>query len=285
MDDEPLSSEALSALEACRPGRHDEALPEVAERLAHLPPAQVSAARRSLQRVDRAITTAMRQVPVPVGLAERLLERLAAAERNSQNPAVAGDTDIIHAAGDIAPDAPGKVAAGALGDVAPADEAARHVPRRAKWLVASGMLALAASLLIALVVWPRERMQLADMQTEVRAFYEADNHSASSVPSQATRPALGGVSSEWVVGGHAINLFDRSGYAYELAHRRARGTLYVVPLKSWRGPALIGLSTAAFAQSTSGTTVAAWTDNTNAYFLVAKGDSRALAVFLRRSIA
>jgi hypothetical protein len=38
-------------------------------------------------------------------------------------------------------------------------------------------------------------------------------------------------------------------------------------------------------QSTSGTTIAAWTDNTNAYFLVARGDSRAISAFLGKSMA
>lgn len=274
MEHERLTNDVLWALESCRPGRQDENLPEAAERLAHVSSEQVASTRRSLERVDRAVITAMQQVPVPAGLAERLLERLAAAEPVAADLSAAGTKSCV----------PPRIE--------PAHKPVQAAPLRSKWLVAGGALALAASVLIALVIWPRESIELAEMQTEVRTVYEAEDHLAasavSSVPPDTT--ALGGVSSEWVVGWHAIELLDRSGYAYELAHRRARrtqyrGTLYVVPLKAWRGPVLSGLRSDAVVQSTSGTTIAAWTDNTNAYFLVARGDSRAISAFLAKSMA
>lgn len=268
MDHERLSSEVMSALEACRPGRQDEVLPEVANRVAQAPPAQVARMRRSLERVDRAIMAAMEQVPVPAGLAERLLERLAAAEQGSHELIAHEETGSV---------------------LTCAEPAAGRAPPWAKhWpLLAGGALALAASLLIAVAVWPRESLQLADMQTQIRAFYATDGHSAAANSARsATGSAptgLGGVSPESVVGRHAIELFARGGIAYELAHRRTRGTLYVVPLKAWRGPTLTGLTAIPTAHSTSGTTVVAWTDNDNAYFLVAKGDSRAVWAFFPRN--
>lgn len=274
MDHEPLSRDIMSALEACRPGRQDDELPEVAEILANASPVRVAAVRRSLQRVDRAITSATQQAPVPVGLAERLLDRLAAAERDREGLVAEGDAGAIRPCDDTA------------------EKSERIAPLRAKWLAVGGALALAASLLVALALWPRETLQLAEMQAEVRSLYDADDHSAASgstsLPSGADPTSLGGVSSEWVIGCHAIELLQRSGYAYELAHRRARGTLYVVPLKAWRSPVLStvpkqGLGAVPVAQSTSGTTVVAWTDSTNAYFLVAKGDS--ISAFFPRSMA
>lgn len=270
MDHESLPSDVMAALDACRPNQPDEHLPEVAECLAHASPAQVAAVRRSLERVDRAIMSAVQQAPVPAGLAERLLERLATAERDAV--ALAAERE----AGSVSQ------------QIEPARKTERLAPSSKKWLAAlGGALALAASVLMALAIWPRESLPLAEMQTQVRALYEADDHGPASASTSSPFDAnhLGGVSAEWVIGCHAIELLDRNGYAYELANRRARGTLYVVPLKGWRGPALGGLGTTPVAQSTSGTTVAAWMDNTNAYFLVAKGDSRAIAAFFPRSMA
>lgn len=277
MDRDPLPSDVMSALAACRPDAEDERLPEVVEILerAYASPVQVAAVRRSLAQVDRAIMDVIDKVPVPDGLAERLLDRLAVAQ---QEVTVAAEGPVL------------PISAGTAEKVAgfaglPAK------PPRLKWLMVAGgaALALAASLLIAVAVWPRENLELAEMQTEVRALYEADEHGAASasgsLPSGATADGLGGVSAEWVIGCRAIKLLHRHGYAYELAQRRVTGTLYVVPLKSWRGPTLSGLGALAVAQSTSGTTVAAWTDQTNAYFLVVKGDSRAISAFFRKSMA
>lgn len=269
MDHEPLPRAIISALDACRPGKQDETLPEVADRIAHAPPAQLAAVRRSLERVDRAIMAAVQQVPVPAGLAERILQRLPDAERGSDTFAAPEAADSI----------PVRVPLDRAGT------AHRLAPFQKQWLLwTSGALALAACLLIAVVFWPRENLHLAEMQTQVRALYEADGHRGTAAPIAAAPMGLGGVSPQWVVGQHAIELLERGGIAYELAHRRARGTLYVVPLKRWRGPTLEGLTATPTAQSTSGTTVAAWTDDTNAYFLIAKGDSRAIWAFFPRSI-
>jgi hypothetical protein len=299
MDHNPLPSDVMSALEACRPGADDERLTEVAEILAYASPVQVAAVRRSLARVDRAIMGVIDRVPLPDGLAERLLDRLAIAQ---QEAAEAGPGPVHPLAEPAEAPAPyGELPAkrtGAKRTGAKRTGAKRTGAKRtgakwtgAKWLMAGGgaALALAASLLIAMAVWPRENMPLAEMQTEVRALFEADHQGAvsasGSLPSDADPAGLGGVSTQWVIGCHAIELLDRHGYAYELAQHRARGTLYVVPLKSWRGPTLSGLGAQAVVQSTSGTTVAAWTDETNAYFLVAKGDGRAIATFFPRRMA
>ncbi|MGH7135256.1 MAG: hypothetical protein ACREHD_05910, partial [Pirellulales bacterium] len=127
----------------------------------------------------------------------------------------------------------------------------------------------------------------------------SDEH-RTAANDDALPTALGGVATDNVIGWHRVELFRRSGYGYDLANRRTvnhgtanhgaanhgiGGTLYVLPLGSWLGPKLSGLNAVPVPQSTSGATVAAWTDGTYAYILVVKGGRSAFASFLPRRVA
>jgi hypothetical protein len=67
----------LEALEACRPDRGDVADLEMAELAAQLAAdPRLRAMRDRLERIDRSIGAAFRDVPVPEGLADRILQQL-----------------------------------------------------------------------------------------------------------------------------------------------------------------------------------------------------------------
>ncbi|MGH7139981.1 MAG: hypothetical protein ACREHD_29935, partial [Pirellulales bacterium] len=168
MIDDPLPSDVRSALEACRPDHQDERLAEVAAALANTHPAHVVQARRAIEGVDRAVTTAIRQAPVPEGLAERLLARIAQQAAAHGKAPLAAQGDELH------------LSAGPM-DVCLADEsqapASGHRIRRSSVvLVACGSFTLAATFLIALLVWPRGTVELADVQSQAIEFYDSDEH-------------------------------------------------------------------------------------------------------------
>lgn len=81
MNDHPMRDpRILEALEACRPGKDDLSDPAM-ERLATAMAAspELDDLYERLQRLDAALAAAFRDVPVPQGLQERIMERLAKA--------------------------------------------------------------------------------------------------------------------------------------------------------------------------------------------------------------
>jgi hypothetical protein len=278
MIDDPLPSDARSALEACRADHQDERLPEIAATLANIPPERVAKARRSIEGVDRAVTRAIQQAPVPEGLAERVMARITIAQQPaaySQAPSPRQGDELLLSIGPT--------------DIRPADELAtpaggRRIRRSSMMLVACGSFALAATILIAFLAWPRGTVDLANVQSQAIEFYDSYQHRAAA-NDDALPTALGGVAADKVIGWHRVELFRRSGYGYDLANRRTKGTLYVLPLGSWLGPKLSGLNAVPVPQSTSGATVAAWTDGTHAYILVVKGGRPAFSSFLSQRVA
>lgn len=99
MENPPIRDPGLlESLEACRPGsddRSDPALAELAAKLEGDPQWQDLYTR--LQRVDATLVDAFHDVPVPDGLAERILKRLAAARSGpaaSGAEAPAGETPV-----------------------------------------------------------------------------------------------------------------------------------------------------------------------------------------------
>jgi len=92
MDDRPTPDpRLLEAIEACRPGSDETSDPEMvllAAELARHP--ELDRLYRRVQKIDRAIGDAFRDVPVPSGLADRLLARLGVSASSGQEPAVEG---------------------------------------------------------------------------------------------------------------------------------------------------------------------------------------------------
>ena len=269
--EQKLSGELMEAIEACRPGSDDDDLPEVASILGRESSLRVAEFRRSIERIDRAVTAATQHVPVPEGLAERILTvlRVPSAESFGQPGAAATSADAIEVA------LPPHMVVGAR--------------RWRRWTAAIAGLAMAASLLIGLFLWTsRERVDLVDAQAQARAFYEADDHRATL--SGEELPASLPVAANLVAGVRGVTLFGRTGQAYELVTRlrlkgTVKGTLYVAPLRSLWGPTLTGLPTAPVPLSTSGMTVAVWTSGRDVYVMVVQGDPQAFASFFSQKIA
>jgi hypothetical protein len=269
-EENELSSEAIVAIEACRPDSEDASLPEVASALAGESSVCVAGYRRSSERFDRAVTSAVRQVAVPEGLAERLLVGLAADSASEELLACPTDAEpTIDLAKDITRNN-------------------RFAWRSRRFALAGAVLATVASLLaVVFLRATRETPDTGDIQALARAFYESDEHrNALSVPpTSITLP----VSSNTVLGYRDITLFERSGEAYELdaqvRGRHVKGTLYVVPLRSLWGPKLSGLPGSPVPFGTSGMTIAAWQSGSNAYVMVVQGDERAFWSFFVQKLA
>src|SRR5688500_322319 len=98
MDDREL----LQRLDACRPGSddfRDAGLAPLADELAAQPASRALRAR--VEHLDRAIGVALDDVPLPAGLQERLLARLAAAQDSTSQESAAQDGAVHGAASSV----------------------------------------------------------------------------------------------------------------------------------------------------------------------------------------
>jgi hypothetical protein len=209
---QPIEASWLEQLDACRPHSGDLDSPEMCALVAELQrDPELRSAYDRIQKLDDAIVDAMDDVPVPSGLAERLLTRLASdAEK-------------------IAVDTPPAI------DTPPAPV---HRRTRRAWLIGSGSaaLALAASLLAALFLWPTASPDLGPegIVQAALSLHEQDHETWGKLivdrPAPAEYPLgrylLASPRSPW----RSLNGFlGRNGVAYELTGpRHIRGTLFVV---------------------------------------------------------
>ncbi|HQU46940.1 MAG TPA: hypothetical protein PK867_29315 [Pirellulales bacterium] len=263
-----LPSDVMSAIEACRPDSDDASLAEVASILENGPPARVAELRRSVQRVDRAIMAATQKLPVPEGLADRILANLPTSPIGPATYMVGGQAsaDAVEIAGHG--HQPGRQA-------------------RRRWSMVAGVgLSMAAGLLIALAPWSsRGSVDVAEVQAEARAFYKVDDHGAPLASSEL-QTSLPGLAANAILGWREVTFLNRDGVAYELSgRRRVQGTLYVVALRSFWGPKLNDLPLMPVPHGTAGVTVAAWADDSNAYVLVVKGGERDFWSLFSRNVA
>ncbi|HWB11945.1 MAG TPA: hypothetical protein VG826_22155 [Pirellulales bacterium] len=286
-----LTADVIAALDACRHDSNDHGLPEVVSVLADVPGERLAGYRRSIERIDRAVAGALHEVPLPSGLAERILAGVHA--RSSALDTVGQDAVGQDALGQeglpsdeellTRPTEAGKELDGTGTDLVVGRGAARWSTRRL--VVAGSALTMAASLLVVLV-WQatREKLDAGDLQARAKAFYEADDHTA---PLTDARSSVVPVAPEAVLGWRAVTFMSRSGQAFELSsgRRRVKGTLYVIPRKSFWGPAFSGLSTDPLLQATSAMTVAVWADDNDVYVMVVKGDQTAFWSFFGQKFA
>jgi hypothetical protein len=243
-----ISSDARSAIDACRPDSDDYLLPEVVSATAKESPRRVEAVRRSIQRIDRAIMTATQKVPVPEGLADRILAGFPSSSI-----------------------APSPIAAAA--------------PSRRLMLIGAG-LAMAASLLIALVVRAsRETVDVASAESQARDFYDLDDHSAALAAGEFPTPLPAAMVPGAVLGWRESKLFGKGDVAYELVYRGVKATLYVLPARSLFGPRFVDLPGSPQPQSTSGMVAAAWTEGAYVYVMVTQGGERGFGRFFSRTMA
>jgi hypothetical protein len=268
-----LNPSVMVAIDACRHDSGDLGLPEVATVVAGAPSERVADYHRTIERIDRAVAGAMQDLPVPEGLAERILAGDYAQSSTGQSPAAQSS-----AAGDMCEQEL----------LTRPTETGNKPRRRSRRLVLSGaFLAMAASVM-ALVLWGmRESLDASDLQAQAKAFYENDDHSApfSNGASSFAPPVASGT----VLGWRPVTFLSRSGAAFELGRmsgrRRVTGTVYVIPLSSFRGPALSGLPTTPAPLSTSAMTVAVWTDGQDVYVMIVKGDQKAFESFFEQKFA
>ena len=125
--DSNIDPRIVEAMEACRPGSQDVADPAMEalrQRMSDSP--EVAKTYQRLQRLDQVLADAFRDVPVPAGLQERILARLAACG----SPGVSAVDFRQEPAG---------VSGGGIA-------ARRAWPRR--WLIAAGGLAAAAAVVL-----------------------------------------------------------------------------------------------------------------------------------------
>ncbi|HVA45924.1 MAG TPA: hypothetical protein VNH11_06010 [Pirellulales bacterium] len=263
-----LSSDAILAIEVCRPDSDDALLAEVASILESEPPARVAELRRSVQRVDRAIMAATQKLPVPEGLADRILANL--------------PTSPIGPATYVAvPEA----SADAV-EIASREQRPGRRARRRWSLVAGVGLSMAAGLLVAATLWTsRGSVEVAEVQAEARTLYQDDDHRAP-LASGEFPTLLPGLAANAIRGWREATFLNRDGVAYELSgRRRVQGTLYVVALRSFWGPKLNDLPLRPVPHGTAGVTVAVWADDSNAYVMVVRGGEHDFWSFFSRNVA
>lgn len=248
MSSRPVDDErVIEALEACRPGSNDCAAPEL-----NLEPLLASDARlrqvyQRLQRSDGQIRAAIGEVPVPEGLEERLLARLAAEPR-----------------------------------VPPSPTPARA--RRRWWIAAMGAAAVAASLFAAFWLGLPEthpRDEAGVLAVVLQQFVlELDAHTAEGRLVAESEPPAGFPMSRAVARVPELRwrvvrgLLGRRAVAYDLpGPENRRATLYVLPAATAH-TARTRPSTNPM-QSTGGLCASIWREGDRLYVLVVRGDARA----------
>jgi hypothetical protein len=265
MENEPIRDPRIvEAMEACRPGRDDLADPDLAFLAAHLAESpELYEAHERLQRIDLSLAKAFQEVPVPEGLADRILQRLTPANEVATPP----------------PDADPPVAT-----VAPPQT---HGSRR-RWLLgAAGLgLTLAASLLVAVMVSNQRAeyrddhvLEMAVRLFETESFSPAEEHLAAETPPPKEFPISPLVLQHAQLRWRSVPQFlGRSGVAYDLTvPGEARATLYVVRQTVTGVPTSPGTQPAL---TTHNCSVSAWQSGSLLYVLVVDGGARAYRGYL-----
>jgi hypothetical protein len=216
-----------------------------------------------VQALDERIGDALEDVPLPAGLADRILARLSEqAATEEQQSAVPAES------------------------VVPAAAASRR-----SWLRWSAGLAAAASVagIIAVALWPTQpAITAANINEQVRQFSDQEQpQSASSIDKGLPRgyPLSRHVyrmpRTQWRPVHGFLNRSDVNGVAYEMMFRGFTAQLYVAPL------AVEGLPNSPplrLDNVTGNRAIAAWQENGLLYVLVVQGDNRAYQSFIRRPV-
>lgn len=269
MDNRPIRDERLlEAIEACRPGSDDladPALTDLADQLETDP--ELRELYERLQRVDGRLAAVFADVPVPEGLAQRIIDRLAVAR--AERAASAGEEEATETS---APQ--------------PVTPVAPRPPRLSRrWLLAAGgLVTVAAGLLTAVWIFnrPPQYTEQAVLDAAWGLFSKDESPEQGHLLSDLDHPPAADypISREvfrmpgtrW----RSISGFlGRGGVAYDLPEPDGtpRATLYVVRLTvpdvGAKAPPLRPQ------RDTGGYCVAAWQEGELLYVLVVRGDSGA----------
>jgi hypothetical protein len=279
MDCRPNQDEAiLEALEVYRQGGQEMSDPRLAflaERLAADP--QLADRFQHIQRADALLAAAMQDVPPPPGLAQRLLERLAAA----RNEAPVGGMAAAHAS---LPEAESPL----VHADAPIPAARRVLGQRSRrWLVGALVTApLAAAVLAAILFGWREPQRFTPslVLQEARDWFQNESQESADWRVEAppadfpfSRDVQPAPQPRW----QPIAGLASHGVAYDLAGPgEPRTVLYVVRQTVAGLPSEPPLEPAA---TTGGCSIAAWQAGDLVYVLVVEGSPRSYRNYLRLS--
>jgi hypothetical protein len=269
MAEEPIRDERIiEAIEVCRPGSHDVSNPALgflAAEMAAQP--ELDELYERCQRLDARLAAAFVDVPVPEGLAERLLARL--------QPPSAASLPVAEAAAQLLPDEP------------PSDPAAvvacrpRRIGRR--WLVGAALVASAAASVLIAITHPAQPRLSPDQLCEAAiSFFCSDS------PEQSGQLLTGANEPENLPFSRDVRFFrgttwrsihgflGRSGVAYDLTSGAGiSATLYVVAADAGGTDGLPGAPPSYdHTFGTRGCRSAAWQANGVLYVLVIQGDSK-----------
>jgi hypothetical protein len=266
----PFDVDLLHKLDACRPGHEDaaELLSESDRRVVAADPRYAERQRRTAA-FDAAVARVYADVPVPVGVAERLQAALAAAA-DVESPIVADSP---------APPLPSRF-------------------HRRRWLAAAGSALTATAAGWALFAWWRGRERDAYTTEELLhaalvRLRQTDAERNVAVPESKQAPPR-----EFPRSAHVVPeaeprwrrleepLVERAGVAYELAPANApRAVLYVLATRGEHGaPDLPPLPTDVphTPSSTGGCALGAWREDDRLCVLVVDGDERRYRGFVER---
>lgn len=290
----------IAAVDALR-NREELALPEFAELARHLEqhPEDASQVDRALE-FDRHVSSAMHEVPVPPGLAEQLLARLATANVESPTPAPLAraigstiDRAVDEAHAPIVAESAVAAAADPLSTSETAGErpwSRFHLSRR-RMAILSGLAATAA--IVVWTLWPHGEFdrdgialeansafaELAESNADVRPLGNADRAAGFPYSEQLKRFA----EVRW----QPIERFvGRRGVAFQMrSPAGVLATLFVVKLQGVvRAPAINAASLphrpTMHNAGSGGLTTAIWQEHGHLYVLVVDGDARAFGQFL-----
>jgi hypothetical protein len=262
-------SELLEAMDACRPGSDDLRLPEMAPLADQLASDQVSSWTFSrIQRINRRIAATTREVPVPAGLAGRILASLQMTSENGP---------------------PVEVAPANVGDErptpAPPDTSKRRRIGRRGWSIVAAAACLVAAFSIAF--WPRPseltRQQLLNDSSEwARQLWNGPTHWTAlgagerELPKYPLPVVLAASATYWADAGGMVDL---NAVAYDLSSGGGpRAVLFVIREDEIDADATPPNSPQS---STGGLMIGCWQSQGLVYVLVVEGDERTYKSLLK----
>ncbi len=265
MNDPDTKKAFKEAIDACRPGTDDANLPEMSA-LADVmqEDEQVRGWYDRTQQSDAAIGRVFRDVPVPDGLADRLV---AAVQNADSEPGQEATSFVSEAAAE-------------QDDLTAEASVAPSAPRHKRWKYAFAGIPVAAIVLVCLSLFlrghpdvTREQISI-DVNEWIDEVVVADdwNGDLSEAPLQHYPPdaAVRANAKQWRV---AQTRYDSRATVYDISRRGTSAYLFCISTKG----KVIGLPNAppmAPLRTTGGVTVGAWQRPGMVYVLVVDGDKR-----------
>jgi hypothetical protein len=254
---QPWDPRILEALDAYRPDSDEPPDGEMAFLKKQLETdGRLRAALARVQHLDARVAAAFHDVPIPQGMAERILANVAV-EAAMTGPSL----------DEMPPAAPGGSRASTVA-----------TPRRRRWVVATAVsAALAASLLFLAFVWHGPSDELTVSETLQHARDHFTSHSSQGWRLVAAEPAprqlrpsrfvIAGPSLRW----RSVEFVGREGAAYQITiPGRAPAMLYVVPGSIARAAPTPPMDPV----TTQGLSTGVWSERGLVYVLVVAGDRR-----------